>query len=359
VIDPHVHLRDWAQASKETVRHGLESAWRAGLDAVFEMPNTDPALTGRETILRRIELADRAVRDLGEPIFHGLFAGLTPDPRQREGAVRAWRDLFPRVVGLKMFAGHSTGNMGIVEETGQRAVYRHLAELGFTGVLAVHCEKEGLMARGADGGPDWDPARPASHAAARPPEAETASVRDQLGFAAEAGFPGRLHVCHASVPETVGLVRTAREAGRRVSCAVTPHHALLHAGMMEGPDGILLKCNPPLRASAMQERMLALLLEGGIDWIETDHAPHTVRDKREGHASGIPVLPFYPRFLEILRSRGMGADLMDRLTHGAICAAFALGIPNTRRAGQAAPAGDYPFDPFDPRRFGRPAFGGR
>jgi len=346
VIDPHVHLRDWSQSAKETVRHGLETAWRAGLDAVFEMPNTEPALTGREAILRRIDLADRALRDLGEPIFHGLYAGLTADPRGREEAVEAWRELFPRVVGLKMFAGHSTGNMGIVEEAGQRAVYGHLAELGFTGVLAVHCEKEGLMARRTDGSPDWDPARPATHAAARPPGAETRSVRDQIRLSAEAGFRGHLHVCHASVPETVDLVRAASGAGRRISCALTPHHALLHSRMMDAQEGILLKCNPPLREAPMQERMLALLLEGRIDWIETDHAPHTLRDKREAHASGIPVLPFLPRFLEILRGLGAGRALLDGLTHEAVCSAFGISIPDTRRTGERTLSGEYPFDPF-------------
>lgn len=342
MIDPHVHLRDGAQESKETVRHGLEVAWRAGLDAVFEMPNTDPPLTGREAILRRMDLADRALRDLGVPILHGLYAGLTAAPRQREEAVRAWRELFPRVVGLKMFAGHSTGGMGIVGEADQRTVYRHLAELGFTGVLAVHCEKESLMAR-------WDPARPATHAAARPPEAETASVRDQIRFSNAADFPGHLHVCHASVPETADLVRAAADGGRRISCALTPHHALLHSGMMEGPDGLLWKCNPPLRAAAMQERMLALLLEGRIDWIETDHAPHTLRDKRKGHASGMPVLPFLPRFLEVLRGCGLGAALLDRLTHDAVCAAFGMKIPNSGRIGEGNLSREYPFDPFGPQ----------
>jgi dihydroorotase len=346
VIDPHVHLRDGAQSAKETVRHGLEVAWRAGLDAVFEMPNTDPALTDRRTILRRLELADRAVRDLGEPIFHGLYAGLTASPAQREEVVRVQRELFPRVVGLKLFAGHSTGNMGIVEEAEQRAVYNHLAELGFTGVLAVHCEKESMMRRRADGSPDWDPARPVTHAAARPPEAETASVEDQIKFSAEAGFQGHLHICHASVAETVGLVRRAADGGRRISCALTPHHALLHSGLMEAEDGILWKCNPPLRTAALQERMLALLLEGRIDWIETDHAPHGLRDKREGFASGIPVLPFLPRFLSALRSRGAGGLLLDRLTHEAVCAVFGMKIPNSGRVGEDSLAREYPFDPF-------------
>ena len=127
MIDPHVHLRDWNQAHKETLRHGFSVAWRAGLDAVFEMPNTDPPLTSRQSILRRIDDADRALAALRIPLVHCLYAGLTADPGQITEAVEAWRELFPRVAGLKMFAGHSTGNMGIVEKSAQAVVYRRLA----------------------------------------------------------------------------------------------------------------------------------------------------------------------------------------------------------------------------------------
>jgi dihydroorotase len=178
MIDPHVHLRDWGQAEKETLRHGFSVAYRAGLDAVFEMPNTDPPLVTRDAILRRIDDADAARGSLGIQIFHGLYAGLTAVPRQIEEAVRAWKELFPRVVGLKLYAGHSTGMMGIVDPREQALVYQTLAALGFTGVLAVHCEKEDLLRPS-----EWEPARPVSHARARPPAAEVASVHDQKTFA--------------------------------------------------------------------------------------------------------------------------------------------------------------------------------
>ena len=82
MIDPHAHMRDWEQSSKETLKHGLDVAYRAGLDAVFEMPNTDPPLTSRKVILNRIELGNTAIAELGKNIFHGIFAGLTADVEQ-------------------------------------------------------------------------------------------------------------------------------------------------------------------------------------------------------------------------------------------------------------------------------------
>jgi dihydroorotase len=358
MIDPHVHLRDWSQAGKETLKHGLSVAWRAGLDGVFEMPNTDPPLTTKDAILRRIDDADQAVAALHGPFFHGLYAGVTAVPRQIEDVVRAWRELFPRVVGLKMFAGHSTGRMGITMKEEQALVYRTLAALGFTGVLAVHCEKEELLRAG-----EWNPAHPASHARARPPSAEVASVDDQLQLAAKAGFRGTLHVCHISTPWALDILRgthaptppaaagagPAGAPGFRVTCGLTPHHALLDAGMMEEKDGLLLKVNPPLRAKPMPAVMFRRLLAGDIDWIETDHAPHTRKDKTEGHASGIPGFPFYPRFLKLLSESGMPRERILDLTHGAICRAFGLAIPTGGREPDMDLAREYPFDPYAAR----------
>ena len=148
MIDPHAHLRDWSQSDRETISHGLGVAFKAGFRGVFEMPNTDPALVSREKIDERIRLADDAVSKLGVNIFHGLYAGVTADENQIEEIVKVYDELFPRVVGFKMFAGHSVGMMGIIEKKNQKKIYEKLSELGFKGVLAVHCEKESLIKQG-------------------------------------------------------------------------------------------------------------------------------------------------------------------------------------------------------------------
>jgi len=195
----------------------------------------------------------------------------------------------------------------------------------------------------------WDPAQPASHARARPPAAEVASVDDQMRLAAAASFRGTLHVCHISTPWAVDLLRNAHGAaatGQRVSCGLTPHHALLDAALMEEEDGLLLKVNPPLRPKPLPALMLRRLRDGAIDWIETDHAPHTRRDKTDGFASGIPGLPFYPRFVRMLRESGMEEHTLVELTHEAICRQFGMTIARSGRSAEEGLAGEYPFDPF-------------
>jgi dihydroorotase len=226
-------------------------------------------------------------------------------------------------------------------------------------VLSVHAEKEILLRALPDGRPDWDPGRPSTHCSARPPEAEVRSVQEQIALAAAEGFSGVLHVAHISTPGALRAVREARRGGYRfrVTCGITPHHALLSADDMEGEGGILLKMNPPLRTRAMQREMLLALVGGEIDWIETDHAPHTVADKVDRHASGIPVLPFYPRFLRLLRGLGVSAADLDRVTHGAVEEAFGFRIPRRGRVGDEGHAGEYPWDPFAAVREGDAARG--
>jgi dihydroorotase len=353
MIDPHVHLRDGDQTAKETVEHGLWVAQAAGLDAVFEMPNTSPSLVSERTIRDRIDLADLAKSHLAErepsmpSIFHGLYAGLTVQPDQVKTVVRLHQQYFPRIVGLKMYAGSSTGNLGVLAKDEQQKVFEILASSGFRGVLAVHCEKEDLFDVAA-----WDPDNARSHGRVRPPEAEVESVRDMIALARQTGFPGHLHVCHISVPDSVDLLeREKRRGGIRLSCGVTPHHLLLcESDIGSGDRGFLLKINPPLRSETMRSGLVARLLSGKIDWIETDHAPHTLAEKtdcRGNRPSGFPGLPVYPRLLLWLRERGVDRARLDDLTHNRIEQVFGIELENTHRSGRLDLAAEYDVDAYE------------
>jgi len=352
MIDPHVHLRDGKQSSKETVEHGLEVTYLAGLDGVFEMPNTDPPLISENDLLARIGLGDEAACKLRKKyydfsVFHGVYAGLTPDLRQIREVVKAQKEHFPRIVGLKAFFGQSTGNLGITAENEQRLVWKAVADLGYEGVLAGHCEKESELH------PDlWDLRKPFTHTLARPPRAEVESIKDQIKFAQAAKYKGTFHVCHVSVPEALEYIESARNGlDFQVTCGLTPHHALLYDEMMKQKKGLLLKMNPPLRPREMQEYMLRALLDERIDWIETDHAPHTLDDKinkkQKTYASGIPVLPFYPHFINILRKKGMTQETLERLTHDNIANTFRIDALRTIRASDMNLQREYDFDAFE------------
>ncbi|RKY54340.1 MAG: dihydroorotase [Candidatus Neomarinimicrobiota bacterium] len=320
MIDPHVHLRDGEQQHKETIRHGLAVAEVIGLTGVFDMPNTSPPILRREHILRRLDCADRAE----SPVFYGLYCGLTSDPKQISEAVSCTRE-FDQVVGLKLFAGKSTGDLSIPDTKSQSAVFRTLAEEKYTGVLAIHCENE------ADFKPElWNPEKPITHTLARPPKAEVNSIEKMISLANSAGFNGILHVCHISLPESVEALEKARnEVKFRITCGITPHHLLLYDTMMNQKDGILLKMNPPLRSKNARDKLMQMLLEERIDWIETDHAPHRKIEKMEPpFASGIPGFPIIPRLLKRLREKGATQTLLERITHQNICDVYGITIPN-------------------------------
>jgi len=184
-IDTHVHFRDFKQRDKETIAHGLDVAKDSGLDAVFDMPNTDPPLMTRDLVQERLLLA----REANVPeVFYGLYMGLTADPGQVKRAVDIYRE-FPDVVGMKLYAGHSVGKLGIIIVEDQAVIYETLAREGYDGVLAVHAEKEDCLHPEV-----WDPTHPVSHCHARPEKAEVESVQDQIRLAQQANFSGKLHI---------------------------------------------------------------------------------------------------------------------------------------------------------------------
>jgi dihydroorotase len=329
MIDPHVHCRDWAQSHKETIAHALSVAERTGLSGIFDMPNTFPPINSREFVKKRLADAYKT----NSPVFYGVYAGITSNPNQIREIVKAQREFFPNVVGLKMFAGHSVGNLGIIKEEEQRVVYQTLSDEGYDGVLVVHCEKESLLKPNL-----WNPLNPKSHSYARPNESEVESVRDQIDFATEYQFIGMLHITHISVPESVALVDRARQRGDMgISCGLTPHHCLLSYDLIpESKDGLVYKVNPPLRDENSSGKMLELLRQGKIDWIETDHAPHTLKEKtgeafdaneKPRYMSGFPGLPFYPHFIDYLRRNGFSEERIRELTHTNIEKIFGINLP--------------------------------
>src|SRR3989344_3665941 len=130
-IDTHIHLRDFNQTHKETIKHGLEVARDSGVDAVFDMPNTDPAITTEAVLRDRLKLA----RDANVPeVFYGVYLGVTANPEQVRKVVELTRT-YREVVGLKLYAGHSVGNLGVVRFEDQQRIYEVLAREGYKGVL--------------------------------------------------------------------------------------------------------------------------------------------------------------------------------------------------------------------------------
>ncbi|MBL7206242.1 MAG: dihydroorotase [Candidatus Aenigmarchaeota archaeon] len=339
MIDPHVHTRDRDQSYKETIEHGLNVAYRAGLSGIYAMPNTSPPVAEEGDVQEVLGIAKAA----NSRVFYGAFIGVTPDTEQVKRATASHRRHFiPEVeqgswrqvgtVGLKMFAGRSVGDLTVAEEDQQKAVYRTLAKEGFEGALVVHCEKEEYI-----NSRKWNPDHPRTHPLARPMIAEINSIENQIAFAKEAGYTGVLHIAHVSAPTSVTVIESAKDAGMNITCELTSHHCILSTKSIPNDrSGLIYKVNPPIRNQLAQKNMIGLLRSGAIDCVASDHAPHIMDEKTgvaknaEGeplYMSGFPGLPNWPHFKRYLELNGFSEVDIQRVTHDNVERIFGIRIP--------------------------------
>ncbi len=350
MVDPHVHLRDWNESKKETIYHGLKVAYDCGINEVFDMPNTNPPLTDRETILDRLSDANQAIMQLKKKdIFYHVYAGITKDEKQIKEIVRTYKELFPMVIGLKLFAGHSTANMGIISEDEQINIFKLLKREDYKGVLTIHCEKESLLDK-----TKFDISDISTQSIARPKIAEVQSIKDMFNFAKDAKFEGTIHIAHISTKDGLNLVKEAKASNLpyNVCCGVTPHHVLLNK--KDANNQSYAKMNPPLRDKEDNVALLDGLFDGSIDFIESDHAPHTIEDKKKG-ASGIPgfssTLLLLSRLIEMKVSKNRLKDLMGRNVYTIFDLdkdGVNFNIKNAYKLKEISNAGakEYPYDAF-------------
>ena len=258
--DVHVHFREPGFSYKETIRSGSLAAARGGYTAVCTMPNLDPVpdsaahLAEELAIIRR----DAAIRVLP---YGALTAG------------EKGKQLADLQAMAKEAVAFSDDGKGVQSESMMRAAMEEAKRLGK--VLAAHCEDESLLRGGYIH--DGEYAKAHGHRGI-PAESEWGPIQRDLRLAKETGCA--YHVCHVSAKESVALIREAKKEGVDVTCETAPHYLLLtDADLRE--EG-RFKMNPPLRSEEDRETLLEGLLDGTVDMIATDHAPHSAEEKAGG-----------------------------------------------------------------------------
>ena len=261
-IDTHVHLREPGFEQKETIASGTRAAAAGGFTAVCAMPNTAPVNDGAATT--------RFILDQSEA----------------EGVVR----VYPIGAITKGSRGEELAEYGDLREAGcvavsddghpvaaARIMRRALEYAQAFGLTVIdHCEEPTLS--------DRAPMHEGSVSAllglrGQPAAAEAIVVERDLLLAELTG--GRLHVAHVSTQASVEAIRRGKARGLRVTAEATPHHLLLTDQAVKDSDyDTATKMNPPLRSEADRLALIEGLRDGTIDNIATDHAPHTIADKR-------------------------------------------------------------------------------
>lgn len=273
LIDVHVHLRDFKQKRKETVKTGTMAAIHGGITTVFDMPNTDPPIIDSGTFQRRVEL------------FKGIaYSDYALSFLVRDNCTEAERvnaDFY------KIFMGASTG--GLFSEDFE-SDYRCAQ-----GIVSVHAEDAGIIHKKPE----------------RPPEAEIIAIKRALKAAEK--FRKPLNICHVSTAGGIDAILSANLPW--VSFEVTPHHLFLSRRDYERNP--LLKVYPPLRDEEHRRALWRNLSK--IPIIASDHAPHTPEDKESG-AAGIPGLETEVALLLDAVNRGMLelSDIVEKMHNNPI-----------------------------------------
>ena len=291
-IDPHVHLREPGWEQKEDFASGSEAAVHGGVTTVFDMPNNPVPATDIPTLETKAKLArSKAVIDVK------FFGGVS-------GSLSQVREIRSKVIGYKIYLAETTGNLRLPTKKLRAA----LAAVNDAGKPAsVHCEEQSIIDQKRKELSGLG--RPDLHSDLRPPEAELDSVRKVLALRGDA----KVNICHVSTGGALGLVEKSRGQRPRVTCEVTLHHLFFSRRSMYKSD--LLRTNPPLRNEEDREAMLEGLRTGRVDFLVTDHAPHTLTEKRVGGACGVPGLDNYGNLVSWLIKRH-GFDLE---TIAAVC----------------------------------------
>ena len=258
--DVHVHFREPGFSYKETIKSGSLSAARGGYTAVCTMPNLDPVPDSIPHIKEQLALI---ARDAVINVYP--YAAITVGEQGK--TLADLEGLAPLAIAFSD-DGRGVQDAGMMREAMVRA--RELGKM-----IVAHCEVNDLL----HGGYIHDGAYAKAHGhRGICSESEWRQIERDLRLADEVGCA--YHVCHISTKESVSLIRDAKKSGVDVTCETGPHYLVLDDSDLR-EDG-RFKMNPPLRDRADREALLAGVLDGTVDMIATDHAPHSLEEKARG-----------------------------------------------------------------------------
>lgn len=267
-IDLHVHLREPGGEKKETIATGTLAAARGGFTTVAAMPNTRPVPDTKEQMenlqqrikesanVRVLPYASITIRQLGQELTD-----------------------FEELKNTGAFAFTDDG-VGVQSAAMMFRAMQKAREAGMA--IVAHCEENTLINKGCVHAGTFSEKHGLNGI---PSVCESVQISRDVLLAEATGC--HYHVCHVSTKESVRVIRDAKRAGINITAEVTPHHLLLTEEDIPGLDANY-KMNPPLRSTHDREALVEGLLDGTLDFIATDHAPHTSAEK----SAGIVLAPF-------------------------------------------------------------------
>lgn len=279
VMDPQVHFREPGNEHKEDLGSGSRAAVRGGVTSFLEMPNTKPPTTTQAALDEKLKLAaEKCVAN------YGFFIGATPDN------LDAINTATP-ACGIKIFMGSSTGSLLVNRREDLDRIFGNGERL-----IAVHAEDEArILARMEQ---FKDRTDYAAHSEIR--DNQCALMATELALELSNKYQRRLHILHLSTHEEVDRLRADKPAW--VTAEVIPNHLLLNIADYE-TKGSLVQMNPPIRTPADNAALWQGLHDGIIDFVATDHAPHTLEEKQQPYPKSPSGMPGVETSLPLMLTR--------------------------------------------------------
>lgn len=306
VIDPQVHFREPGLEHKEDLFTASCACAKGGVTSFLEMPNTRPLTTTQFALDDKLKRAsDKSL------VNYGFFIGATADNLADLLSAKP-------TPGIKIFMGSMHGQLLIDQEAALEAIFAQGDRL-----IAVHAEDQARIQQRRQEFADIHD--PAVHSQIQ--DNQAALLATQLALKLSQKYQRRLHILHMSTAEEADLLRQHKPSW--VTAEVTPQHLLMNTDAYE-KIGTLAQMNPPLRSPHDNEVLWQALRDGVIDFIATDHAPHTLEEKAQLYPNSPSGMPGVETSLALMLTAAMeGKCTVAQVVHWMSRAvAVAYGIPN-------------------------------
>ena len=264
-VDVHVHLREPGFCLKETIKSGTMAAARGGYTTVFAMPNLNPTPDSAENLAPQLEAIKR------DAVINVIPYG-TITVGEKGEKLSDMEAIAPDICAF------SDDGRGVQSEDMMLSAMKRAKAL--RKIIAAHCEDNSLLEGGyihkgkycAENGHKGICS-----------ESEWGPIARDIELCKKTGV--KYHVCHVSAKESVEIIRQAKRAGVDITCETGPHYLILDDSCLK--DEGRFKMNPPLRDKTDREALVEGIIDGTIDMIATDHAPHTEEEKSKGLAGSL------------------------------------------------------------------------
>jgi dihydroorotase len=306
VIDPQVHFREPGLEHKEDLFTASCACAKGGVTSFLEMPNTRPLTKVKSALADKLQRASQKC-----VVNYGFFIGATPDNLP---------DLIEAnpTCGIKIFMGSMKGELLVDQEAFLDPIFANGDRL-----IAVHAEDQArINQRRTEFAGISDPA---IHSTIQ--DEQAALLATKLALKLSKKYQRRLHILHLSTGIEAELLRQDKPSW--VTAEVTPQHLLLNISAYE-KIGTLAQMNPPLRSPENNDILWQALLDGVIDFIATDHAPHTLEEKAQTYPNSPSGMPGVETSLPLMLTQAMaGKCTVQQVANWmATAVAKAYKIPN-------------------------------